>query len=301
MKIAGLDLGTNTFLCLIAETKGSEITEILADELRVVRLGEGVHKNREFSPAALERAEKCFQEFQKIIRKHGVKNVVAVATSATRDAKNGEKLFQLGQQYEIPISKISGEREAELSFLGITSDRTQLNGVMGLDIGGGSTEVMGLSQRQVKGQSVDIGAVRLTEMFVTKHPITKIELQAIQDYANEKLSVFSHLRPQELIAAAGTPTTLAAIELKLEKFDAEKIHGFVLKRDRVLELVQNLAAMDLESRKKVTGLDAGRADVIVAGGLILVAACDKMNVSEVTVSTRGIRYGVVLSVARGKL
>ncbi|MEQ1877900.1 MAG: Ppx/GppA phosphatase family protein [Bdellovibrionia bacterium] len=300
MKIAGLDLGTNTFLCLIVETKGSQIKKVLADEMKVVRLGEGVHKNRVLLPEALKRAETCLKQFKRVLEKHDVDSVVAVATSAARDAKNGDELFALGHKYGIPISTISGEREAELSFDGITSDRTRFDGVMGLDIGGGSTEVMSREGRKIKGVSVDVGAVRLTEMFVSKHPVPPSEKRSLAEFAREKLSVFSHLKPRELIAAAGTPTTLAAIDLGI-KFDSEKIHGHKLTRGRILELVEMLSSQDLESRKKVTGLDAGRADVIVAGGIILAETCDIMGVKEVTVSVRGIRYGVVLAVARGEL
>lgn len=300
MRIAAIDLGTNTFLCLIVEADHTGIQRVLSDTAKVVRLGEGVHKNRAFGPAALRRAEDCLKEFKALIEKHEVESVAAVATSAARDATNGHELLALGLKYQVPISTISGEREAELSFRGITSDRTTLEGIMGLDIGGGSTEVMGFEKRKVKGVSVDIGAVRLTEMFVTGHPVSANERKALDDFAREKLGVFSRLRPKELIAAAGTPTTFAAIDLGID-FDARKIHGHKMSRDRVEEITLGLAQLDLEERKLVTGLDAGRADVIVAGGTILVAACDAMGVSEMTVSVRGIRFGVALAVARGEL
>jgi exopolyphosphatase / guanosine-5'-triphosphate,3'-diphosphate pyrophosphatase len=300
LKVAALDLGTNTFLCLIVEADHTGIQKILYDSAKVVRLGEGVHKNRAFLPAALKRAEECLKEFRSVIDKHQAESIAAVATSAARDATNGHELLAMGLKYNIPISTISGEREAELSFHGIVSDRTVLDGVMGLDIGGGSTEVMGFEKRKVKGVSVDIGAVRLTEMFITSHPVVSKERKALDEFAREKLGVFESFRPKELIAAAGTPTTFAAIDLGID-FDAEQIHGHIMTRDRIEEMTLGLAQMGLDERKKVTGLDEGRADVIVAGGTILVAACDTMRVDRVTVSVRGIRYGVALAVARGEL
>jgi exopolyphosphatase / guanosine-5'-triphosphate,3'-diphosphate pyrophosphatase len=299
LKVAALDLGTNTFLCLIAEVEGGRVSRVISDTVKVVRLGEGVHQSRRLADTALARADECLRNFKVLIETHGVTRVGAVATSAARDASNGHKLFELGNKYSIPIKTISGPTEAELSFQGIVSDRADVAGLMGLDIGGGSTEVMGVEDGKVFGTSVDIGAVRLTEMFVTKNPVSDGELEKIDDFARSKMNVFSGLRPKELVAAAGTPTTLAALDQGID-FIVEKIHGYKMPSSKIDEWLQRLARMTIEERVALRGLDSGRADVIVAGLVILKAACDILDVDQITVSVRGIRFGLAVSLARGE-
>jgi len=141
-KIAAVDLGTNTFLCLIAEVEGKNL-KVLEDISRVVRLGEKVNENKRFLPSALARAADTLNEFGTIIRKHNVDHVVATATSAARDVENGAELLELGRDQNIPISIIGGKREAQLSFEGAISSSADLNqSIFVIDVGGGSTELI---------------------------------------------------------------------------------------------------------------------------------------------------------------
>src|SRR5476649_69226 len=168
MRIASVDLGTNSFLCLICEVQSGRPLEIIEDICRVVRLGEMVNQNHYFLPAALSRAAIALEEFSQLIKKHSVEKVVATATSAARDASNGAELLNLGQKFGIPISIIGGEREAHLSFEGALSglSETVNKNILVVDVGGGYTELIfkPLRDKEIRANSFEVGCVRLTEM-----------------------------------------------------------------------------------------------------------------------------------------
>ncbi|MCC6276989.1 MAG: Ppx/GppA family phosphatase [Oligoflexia bacterium] len=299
MKVAAIDLGTNTFLCLVARVKGSGSSakiEVIKDCSRVVRLGEKVNQNRAFLPEALARAEVCLKEFANIIKESGAEKIVATATSAARDAKNGHELLQLGERLGIPIEVIGGKREAELSFYGTMSGfPAHLNKqVLVVDVGGGSTELIRHSPGQpLQAQSFDVGVVRLTEMFVKSDPIKESEYEELRAYGKQVLQKFGKPPVDHVIGVAGTPTTLACI-VQAIAFDDEKINGFSLTREQIDFWGRKLGAMTLDLRKQTTGLEPKRADVIVAGCALLDAALEIIGHSEMIVSTRGLRFGAAM-------
>lgn len=303
MKVAALDLGTNTFLLLVAEAVQGKITSVIHDEVRVVRLGQGVHASKRFHPDALARADQCFADFAQIIKRIGVSRILACATSAARDVANGSELIDLGKKHGIPIEVISGEREAELTFLGtvrnedgVPKDVIKKVDLSVVDVGGGSTEIIcgtvaGISSRQ----SVDVGSVRLTEMFVTAHPISLLELKKMTTYISKRIEVavknMGTMPNGPVIAVAGTPTTLATLEQGLP-FETQRVDGFELSIDRLRHWVNILAGMTIEQRQKLAGMEPKRADVIVAGALVLLLTAEALGVKGVIVSIRGLRYGV---------
>lgn len=302
-RLAGLDLGTNTFLCLIADVDSvSGELKVVRDEVRIVRLGQGVDANKILHPDALMRAEACFKEFESFIRAAKVDKVLAVATSATRDSSNGHLLVELGRAHGIPIEVISGEREAELTFQGSLEPHWQgLTAV--IDVGGGSTEVIVGDKNGIALRfSADVGSVRLTEKYVTSHPISKTELQAMEELVRQKLheglqksaAAWAELRPKlkNVVAVAGTPTTLAAVALG-KPFDAESIHGFSLSLKTLENMILDLAAKTVEQRQAMGGMEPKRADVIVAGAICLKEAARLLGPDFMEVSIRGLRYGVV--------
>lgn len=295
MRVAALDLGTNTFILLIADVVNGRIERVLHDEVRVIRLGQGVHEHRKFHPEALARAEACFAGFHQVIQRHSVDRVLACATSAARDVSNREELFAIGKKYEIPIQVITGEMEAEFTFNGtVGDDLTQP--VVIVDVGGGSTEfILGDETGMKVRKSIDIGAVRMTEMFVSQHPIPLGEMARMKTHIDEKLedirTLFAGLSPSKLIAVAGTPTTLAAVDLQ-STFDPERIDGYRLSLAKIQGWVDRFAAMTVEERQRLAGMEPKRADVIVAGSLILLLSCQAFRVQDIEVSIRGLRYGV---------
>ena len=293
MKVAALDLGTNTFLLLIAEVTNGAIQKVLHDEVQVVRLGQRVHENRRFHPEALKRADDCFTSFSRTIRSHGVEKILACATSAARDVTNGADLISLGDTHGIPIEIISGVREAELTFLG-TIDDASSGPVRIIDVGGGSTEIIsGEGKKLLSRTSVDVGSVRLTEIFVSRHPIPESELDQMRTYLTEKFSNAAGLADSraKVIAVAGTPTTLATVEQGLA-FESERVHGFLMSVERLKFWARQLAGMSVEERQGLAGMEPKRADVIVAGALTLLSAAETLGATTLQVSVRGLRYGV---------
>jgi len=301
MKLAAIDLGTNSFLCLIADVAKGRVTRVHEDLTHLVRLGEKVHETRLLQPGALARAEKSFSVFQKVIQENNCDRVLAVATSAARDVQNANELLALGKKYGIPIQVVTGEMEASLTFTGMALDRPSLDGVVGIDIGGGSTEITRQEEDgSIRGESVDIGCVRATELCVKTNPIPPIEMKELRDFVYDKLSIFGPMDPKEAIAVAGTPCALACAEKNIN-FDAKAIHGTKLTRKTVQKWAEKLAAMSIEERLRVPGIDRGRADVIVAGAVILDVVGEIIGAEEFTVSILGARYGLALAMEAGRI
>lgn len=295
MKIASLDLGSNTFLMLIAVTKEGVIEEVLVDETTITRLGQGVHENKRFHREALRRADRCLEHYASMIKRHKVDKMVAVTTSAARDVEDREEFLALGRKWGLPISVISGEEEARLTYKGSTFDLIHPHEYAVIDVGGGSTEVLGLNQRgEMCGYSVDVGSVRLTEMFVRNDPITGDEILKMDSYINECLQKEKKPFAKKVVAVAGTPTTLSAVIQGVD-FSEEAIHRSLLTLKQIVNYRQIMARKTLGLRKQMAGMDPGRADVIVAGVSILKNFIEFLGVDEVLVSTKGVRYGLLLS------
>jgi exopolyphosphatase/guanosine-5'-triphosphate,3'-diphosphate pyrophosphatase len=220
-----------------------------------------------------------------------------VATSAVRDAENGEAfLGEVEWSYGFTTRLVDGDAEAELTFRGVTSDRSIDSPTLVLDIGGGSTEVVvagpeGVSSRQ----SLDIGSVRLTERFLPSEPPSAEELEACAAHVREVLP--ERLEVEDAIGVAGTITTLAAIELGLDAYDPDRVHGHRLALEAIRCEVDRLAAMPLADRCRVPGLHPDRAPVIVAGGIIVRETIDRLGLEGLTVSERDLLHGIALEAA----
>lgn len=302
MKVAALDLGTNTFLCLIAEVEAGQITKIYDDQVRVVRLGQEVDRTKQFHPEALTRARQTLTEFAKIIELHKPQKVLAMATSAARDVSNAAELFQIGKDLSIPIQIIPGEREAEITYRGAVSGSQNNLARLVVDIGGGSTElIVGRGSELLGGLSLDLGCVRLTEKFHLKTPCSDQELESVKNLirtemqkGKAQLSRFAQI--EELLAVAGTPTELARIEIG--EFDAKKIDGYQFSLLRIKEWSQKFQTHSKQQIIDQFGIHPGRADVILVGTLILSACLEIFGLPQLTVSTRGVRYGVALEIAQ---
>ncbi len=305
MKVAALDLGTNTFLLLIAELDAAGKMQILHDEAVVVRLGENVHQSGVLSAAALLRAENCLQSFKKTIDRFHVSKVLAQATSAARDAKNGSELFAIGKKYDIPIEIIAGNEEAEISFKGASSallEKKEFHNknILVIDIGGGSTElILGSLQKGIQlGKSLNIGSVRLTEMFIHQQPTVVSEVEKLEKHIQNSLAALpADLKIDILLAVAGTPTTLVALDYP--KFDAEKVEGRTLTLEKLQQWKNLWESTSVEEKKQKWKL-GGRADVILAGTLILISVLKYFNFAECLVSTRGVRFGIAYKLLQEK-
>lgn len=301
---AGIDIGTNTILLLVADVEGGKVLRVLEDHVKVVRLGQSVDQNRAFHPDAMERARACFREYAEVLKKYPHISCRAVATSGSRDAKNSSDFFaEITRSTGIKIDVISGEEEALLSFRGsVPGNASALDTFAVLDIGGGSTEIVGLEEGKKADlfrYSFNIGCVRLTERFLKHDPAEREELSGLRAYVQDTLSgqreIFTKVHGRSLIAVAGTPTYIASAALDLNKFDPEKIHGYRLTRSKLNELTERFSRMTTAERLGLGGMDQGRADVITTGAIILSEVMELADLKDVLVSVRGLRYGIVLS------
>lgn len=300
MRVAALDLGSNTFLCLIADISENGELTVLEDRSEVVRLGQDVDKSGEFHPEALSRARACLSEFKKVIDAKNVDHVLAAATSAARDAKNGHELFAIGNDLGIPIEIILGDDEARVSFQGATLGLSPKHRRMIIDIGGGSTElIVGKDQQIEEKISFDIGGVRLTERFITQQPVPLVDQKNLEEYiqttTERYLQKLQTIEIEEVIAVAGTPTSIAAIELG--GFDAMKIDSYDFPVER-LDYWKNIFATTTVEEKKTRYQLGGRADIIFAGTAILSAVLHNLKMKSFRVSTKGVRYGVAMEIFR---
>jgi exopolyphosphatase/guanosine-5'-triphosphate,3'-diphosphate pyrophosphatase len=303
MIVAVVDVGTNSTRLLVAEVQDGRTVRELERRTNVTRLGDGVDRTGRLSEQAVERVLATCASYREAIDKHGTERVVAVLTSAVRDADNGAELERLlRDDYGFEATTISGEREARLTFLGATSARAHREPLMVLDIGGGSTEVVvGSGGRVEFFASTQIGSVRFTERFLHTDPPAGAELAACRAAVREELAaaVPGEVRgvPADGVAVAGTPTSFAAIDLSLEPYDRERVDGHRLSLERCEEILAQLARLPVAQRRQVRGLHPDRAPTIVAGGIILAEAMKLFGLYETEVSEHDILDGAAVEAA----
>jgi exopolyphosphatase/guanosine-5'-triphosphate,3'-diphosphate pyrophosphatase len=301
MRVATIDIGTNTVLLLVADRLVDGTLVAVEERATITRLGEGVDVARRFSPQALARTEACLDDYARIARALGAERIAVVGTSAMRDAGGGEELrAHVAAAFGVPVRVISGPEEARLTFRGALgglpiADRADV-GVF--DIGGGSTEVvLGKLDRHEPlveyAASFDVGSVRLTERHVSTDPPDRAERHAVSRAAREAFAAVPMLTSGQVpVGIAGTMTTLAAVSLRLSQYDGARVHGYVMSRDDIARAVEDLASLPLEERRGVAGMEPKRADVIVAGGLIALALLEHWDARAVRISDRGVRWGL---------
>jgi exopolyphosphatase/guanosine-5'-triphosphate,3'-diphosphate pyrophosphatase len=307
MRIAALDIGTNTVLLLIADVEGRKF-HVLRDDHAIARLGEGVDRTHRISEAAYERFLPILREHQKTIASFQCDSIIAAATSAMRNAENRDEIIERTKRDTgIEIEILSGEEEARLTYrgalVGLTTPQPPPSIGRGVcfavvDIGGGSTEIsVGKGGGFERGASIDIGALRLTERYFTSSPIAADAKENARKFVRESLRNLSiDIQPStQLIAVAGTPTTLAAMHQGLKAFDAASVHGYILHRqaiERLLDILFSVSTATLLER--FPAVNKARADILPAGTLILAEVMDHLGAEQITVSTQGLRYGIAM-------
>ena len=279
MRVAAVDLGTNSTRLLVADANGS--LEEVVRRLEITRLGEGVDERRRLLPVPIARVRNVLSEYRRQLESLGAERTLCIATSAVRDAENGEAfLGEIEWSYGFTTRLLTGDEEAAMTLRGIGAVEP---GTLVVDIGGGSTEV------QVVGtdvrRSLDVGCVRMTERFGE-------DVDAIRGHVR---SLLPDAEPGRAVGVAGTVTTIAALDLGLDRYDPERIHGHVLSRTAVEEQTARLAAMTVEERARV--VEPGRAPVIVAGAAILSEVLERYGLDGIQASERDILHGAALAAA----
>ena len=294
--MASIDIGTNTILLLIAEVEGRKLNPLFEMET-VVRLGERVQKSGILSQGAMKRGLQTLTQYWERCQTMGVQKIFAVGTSALREAKNSEDFLALiKDRLDLSVEIISGEKEAQLSFLAVATDLKALNqSIFVVDVGGGSTElILGKGERIKQWVSLPIGSVRFTEQFLRSDPVQEKEWKEMEREIRELLADVPHPdEPFSMVAVGGTATTLASVEQGVDKFIFETIHHFPLKKEALRNQLSLYRSKTIEERKNIPGLSPARADVILAGGTILHQAMEELHCPSALISCHGIRYGVV--------
>ena len=305
-RLASLDIGTVTTRLLLADVYGNECKE-LKRCVAITNLGVGVDKTHMLQEDAIERVVQQIAEYVSVVNSSKTEEfpeipIRAVATSAARDAQNSSVLVERLQALGVELAIIEGTREAALSFRGAAVGHEGEH-LLVADIGGGSTElVFGIGGQDPKmSHSFNIGCRRMTERFLAGDPPSTQECDQLRAFVRDHMrAYFDKAQAQgcmvdRIIAVAGTPTSVVAIDKHMEVYDSSKVHNTVVPRETLERIFENLRQMPLEQRKGVVGLEPARASVIVAGLAILLEVLTLANCSSFTVSESDILQGVLLT------
>ncbi len=299
--IAAIDCGTNSTRLLIVDAAGATVTR----QMRITRLGQEVDATHRLNSASIARTLDVLDEYRTLMDAQPVHSARLVATSAVRDATNGDEFLRpASKMIGVEAELLSGDEEGRLSYIGATADLEPGRGqCLVLDIGGGSTEMVMEHNGEIHVVSLELGCVRLTERSLSHDPPTFHEVKATVEFINEELdravlgaSSFASLREGDrLIGLAGTVSTLAVLELGLVQYDRERVHHAVLDRTAVERWCHDLARERSQDRSIRPGMLEGRQDVIVGGALVLREVMRRFDLSDCLVSESDILDGMVIS------
>jgi exopolyphosphatase / guanosine-5'-triphosphate,3'-diphosphate pyrophosphatase len=295
LRVAAIDQGTNTTRLLVADVEDGELEEV-AKRVEITRLGEGVDARRRLLPLPIARVRNVLSEYRREAERLGAERVLLVATSAIRDADNGEAfLGEIEWSYGFVTRLLSGEDEAELTFRGAAGARP--GATLVVDPGGGSTEfVVGEAGEVRTRASVDVGSVRLTERFLPSDPPSLAEQQACAEYVRASLPPPPEV--ERALGVAGTITTLAALDLGSQEPEGLGTHGHRLTLAAVQAQRERLAALPLAERRRLPGLHPERSPVIVAGAILVEQVLGHFRLDALEISERDILHGAALEAAQ---
>jgi len=296
-----IDVGTNSTRLLVADVEGGKVSP-LERRSTVTRLGRGVDLSGRLASEAIEDVCTAISGYVGILEELGAEGVDAIATSAVRDADNGSAFIaELRERFALSARVLDGEEEARLTYLGATSESSPTAPTLVVDIGGGSTElIVGTGAEITFHDSLQVGVVRHTERHIASDPPTAGELEALAADVRTLIesSLGSGVTATRGIAVAGTPTSLAAVEMELEPYDPARVHGHVLALPSIQRMLSRLASAPLAERVEIPGLHPDRAPTIVAGVVVLVETMRAFELEEITVSEHDILYGTALAATR---
>jgi exopolyphosphatase/guanosine-5'-triphosphate,3'-diphosphate pyrophosphatase len=300
--VAAIDCGTNSTRLLVADAEGGELVRLM----RITRLGQGVDRANTLAPEAIDRTVGVLREFRSVMDEFRVGRVRMVATSAVRDATNGEVFTDAARATVGAAPEVlSGVEEGQLAYRGASADLRPFEGdTLVVDIGGGSTEITLGRAGTVSSVSLQLGCVRLTERFLKGDPPTAEEVAATRaaiatalDWGEGQLPDLLALQPaRRMIGLAGTVSTLASLKLGLAEYDVYKLHHATLTLDDIEGMCDMLAARSARRRGELVGMVPGRQDVILGGALVLGSVASRYHCPEVLVSEKDILDGIVLSI-----
>jgi len=300
MRVGVIDIGTNSTRLLIADVEGGGVEEV-ERRTTVTNMGRGVDHSGMICTDAVDDVCEVIGDYKARYEEMGAERVSAIATSAVRDAINGEAFIaELRERFGLDARLLTGEEEAHLTYLGATAHRPDQDKTLVFDIGGGSTELIVGSGTEVGFHtSLQAGTIRQSERHLTSDPPDPHELEELAADIRNLIdrAIASQTEPVRAIAVAGTPTSLAAIDQGLEPYDPGRVHGYRLGMQPIQHMLSRLSSLPLAERLRVPGLHPGRAPTIVAGTVILVQVMRAFRLQEIEVSELDILHGSALSAA----
>ena len=303
MRLAAIDIGTNTILMLVADVHRDGSLEVVRDEHFIGRLGKGVDEHGVILKETFHRVHDILSQLKSIADSIGIEHLSVCGTSALRDAENRQEFIDfIREKLGFEIRILSGNEEAELTYLGAISEyliKASSKNFAVLDIGGGSTEfVIGSGEKVTSSISLNIGSVRLTERILKNCPPSNLALENASQLVRKHLkNIFPLSSITKIIGVAGTLTTLVALDLRIPEFDRHLINGHVLTINAIDRIFQELRPLTLDQLHNYPQIHPSRADILLAGIIILREILRKVNLSKITVSDRGLRYGIVIKTA----
>jgi exopolyphosphatase / guanosine-5'-triphosphate,3'-diphosphate pyrophosphatase len=295
--LAVIDLGSNSGRIVVIHVGPAGHVEILADGRSPLRLGRDVVAGGKLSEPAIERTVAALRDFVAIAAGAGVERTIAVATSAVREADNGGQLLErIRAESGLEVAVIDGDQEARCAFMGAVRGLQVQHGAI-LDVGGGSMEITRFRDRDPTGTwTLPLGALKLSDRFLESDPPTEREVERLVGFAHETIrdaGIGALADDEHLVGTGGTTRNLAKMDRRARSYPIDRLHGYVLARRGVDDLVHLLASRSLSRRRRVRGLNADRADSIVGGGLAVQCLMEALGAPELVVSGQGLREGLV--------
>jgi exopolyphosphatase/guanosine-5'-triphosphate,3'-diphosphate pyrophosphatase len=305
MRLAAMDIGSNTIRLLVADCHGGEVWP-LRHERKVTRMASGLHLSGMISRPALEETTRTLESFAAVARQEGAERITMAGTSALRDASNApEAVRALEGASGLRLEIISGENEARIMAMGVLSGIESGGRAIIFDIGGGSTEFIALDEGEVlRAVTLPAGVVRMVEEFLHDDPPSRDDMDSLDRHAalmaHEALEGLGRHAGDGsmLIGTAGTATTLASLDMGLERYDRQRVQGHVLSLEKICDLEAYVKSLPLDIRKKIKGMDPERADLIIAGARLTIRTMKALGFEHMTVSDHGLLEGLIVRLSR---
>jgi exopolyphosphatase / guanosine-5'-triphosphate,3'-diphosphate pyrophosphatase len=300
MIVASIDIGTNTVLLLIAEVDLTTKRVIpLINEYRMPRIGKGIKETGNITAERLSLLYSFLEEYNGIIESYSCEKIIVTGTNAFRIANNTSFIIkEIREKFNFELNVISGDEEANYAYLGAISGLDSANTSLVIDIGGSSTEIISGDGNEINSKtSLQLGSVSSTEQFLKQSPPLKTELDNLKKEIQKKIATIKLKKlPRQVIAIAGTATTLACMISGLKNFDERIVNNFIITKEVLTSLVQELSSLtNIEILEKYGPVMKGREDIILAGAYILLQIIEFFQIKSVQVNTRGIRYGAIIN------
>lgn len=297
---AVIDIGSNSGRMIVFRLRQGEHLDVIEDARAPLRLARDLHGSDRLGPDAIERTLEALRDFVAVARGAGASQMIAVATSAVRDAADGHELIERAQRLGVPLQTIGGDQEASLGFFGAVHDLPVTSGFT-FDVGGGSAEVSSFRDRHlVRSWSMPLGSLRVSDGFLESDPPHDDELRALRKSVKASLAdagITELGKGEQLVGIGGTVRNLAKIDLRRTDYPLPLLHGYHLSDKRLAAVIDELAGRTMKRRAQVTGLNPDRADTIVGGALVIQGIAKHVGASEIVVSSRGLREGLALATA----